>query len=268
MFETVNKAGVRSGKRLTEGVITSILVHVGLVIVIVAVSSSDSKSSQKKDIDYSKVTFKDAPPELPPTPPPPPTPDAPAAPPPPPPPPPPPAAAAVVPDQPKVPKKPKKPAPEAAPNTVVAAPVNPNPEPVGSVAGGQPGGIEGGKEGGVQGGKIGGVEGGVVGGTGTVMPTNAVLPFGSGMDRPKKISGRDPEYSREALAAGVDGMMIVRCVIELDGKLADCKVIKSLPYMENAVLSALATHRYTPVMFQGRPQRVNYTFNIKLVAKQ
>ena len=88
------------------------------------------------------------------------------------------------------------------------------------------------------------------------------------MSRPRKLSGRDPEYSREALAAGVEGMMIVRCVIELDGKLEDCKVIKTLPYMEAAVLSALATHRYSPVMFQGRPQRVNYTFNIKLMAKQ
>lgn len=266
MFETVNKAGARSGKRLSEGVITSILVHVGLIIVIVAVSSSDTKSNQKKDIDYSKVTFKDAPvatppPELPPT-------AAANLPPPPPPPPPPPAAAVVVPDQPKVPKKPKKPVAQADPNTVVAAPVNPNPPPVEPVAGGQVGGVEGGKEGGVVGGKIGGVEGGVVGGTGTVMPTNAVLPFGAGMDRPKKLSGRDPEYSREALAAGVEGMMIVRCIIEIDGKLQDCKVIKSLPYMEDAVMSALATHRYTPVMFQGRPQRVNYTFNIKLMAKQ
>jgi protein TonB len=60
--------------------------------------------------------------------------------------------------------------------------------------------------------------------------------------------------------------MIVRCVIEVDGHLENCKVIKSLPYMEEAVLSALATHKYTPVMFQGKPQRVNYTFNIKLKA--
>lgn len=264
MFETVNKAGARSGKRLTEGVVTSILVHVGLIIVIVAVSSSDSKSNQKKEIDYSKVTFKDAPE---PPPPPPPPPEA-NLPPPPPPPPPPPAAAAVVPDQqPKIPKKPKKPAPAAQPNTVVTAPVDPNPAAPEPVAGGQVGGVEGGVVGGVVGGKIGGVEGGVVGGTGTV-PSNAVLPFGSGMDRPRKVSGRDPEYSREALAAGVEGMMIVRCVIELDGKLQDCKVLKTLPYMEESVLSALATHRYTPVMFQGRPQRVNYTFNIKLMAKQ
>jgi protein TonB len=59
--------------------------------------------------------------------------------------------------------------------------------------------------------------------------------------------------------------MIVRCVIELDGKLQDCKIIKGLPYMDSAVLDALSTHTYTPVTFQGRPQRVNYTFNIKMV---
>jgi len=59
--------------------------------------------------------------------------------------------------------------------------------------------------------------------------------------------------------------MIVRCIIETDGRLTECKVIKPLAHMEEAVLSALREQQYTPVMFQGRPQRVNYTFNFKFV---
>lgn len=262
MFESIHNRAKRSGQRLGEGVLMSIVVHAAAVVLIVAVSSSTSNSSEKKEIDYSKVTFRDMP-EAPPEPPPPPPPEQPNLPPPPPPPPA--AAAAPVTEVPKVPKKPKKPV-QAKPDTVVAAPVDPNPPPPEPVAGGHPDGVIGGVEGGVVGGKIGGVKDGVVGGEGTVVPQNAILPFGPGMERPKKLSGRDPEYSAQALAAKVSGLMIVRCVIETDGRLEQCKVIKSLPHMEDAVLSALATHRYTPVMFQGRPQRVNYTFNIKLVA--
>ncbi|MCC6621490.1 MAG: energy transducer TonB [Deltaproteobacteria bacterium] len=252
---------------LGEGGLTSLLVHAGIVVVVVLVSQGDSKGKDKDKIDFSEVTFKDA---LPPPPePPPPPPVQPDLPPPPPPPPPPPAAAPT-PTVVETPKKPKKPRPAAKPDTAVVAPPTDNPPPPEPVAGGQPGGVEGGVEGGVVGGKIGGVEGGTLGGTGDgpPQPTNAVLPFGAGMERPRKLSGRDPEYTREALEAKVEGTMIVRCVIELDGKLEDCKVIKSLPYMEQAVLSALATHTYSPVMFQGRPTRVNYVFNIKLVAQQ
>ena len=102
----------------------------------------------------------------------------------------------------------------------------------------------------------------------SLVVTAPPVPMTSAMERPRKIAGRDPEFSREALANRVEGLMIVRCIIELDGTLKDCKVIKNLPYMEEAVLSALATHRYTPGMLDGKPVRVHYTFNIKLVAPQ
>jgi len=63
------------------------------------------------------------------------------------------------------------------------------------------------------------------------------------MTRPTRIAGREPQYTREAMMARVEGMMIVRCTITLEGTLTNCRVIKSLPHMEKAVLDALATHR-------------------------
>ena len=137
----------------------------------------------------------------------------------------------------------------------------------GGVEGGVAGGVaDGGVLGGVLGGVVGGVLGGQLGGTGTVpAPTSAVLPFGAGMNRPTMISGRDPTYTRDALAARVEGLMIVKCVITTSGSLQNCRVIKSLPFMDQAVLEALAGRRYTPVMYQGRAVSVEYVFNIKLV---
>ena len=135
------------------------------------------------------------------------------------------------------------------------------PEEVPETTGDDDEGVEGGVEGGVVGGVVGGVLGGTLGGTGT----KDVMAFGEGMTRPERVSGADPVYTREALEAHVQGLMIVKCVIGVDGYLSNCRIIKPLPYMEKAVLDALSTRRYKPVTFQGRPITCDYVFNIKLV---
>ena len=96
-------------------------------------------------------------------------------------------------------------------------------------------------------------------------PANVVIPFGAGMNRPQLISGKDPVYSREALVHRVEGLMIVRCTINIEGRVTNCRIIKSLPYMEKTVLDALYSRRYTPVLYKGRPVNVDYVFNLKLV---
>jgi protein TonB len=40
--------------------------------------------------------------------------------------------------------------------------------------------------------------------------------------------------------------------------------VKGLPYMDKAMLDALATRKYTPVMYQGHPVAVEYVFNTRL----
>ncbi|RKH54558.1 energy transducer TonB, partial [Corallococcus llansteffanensis] len=127
------------------------------------------------------------------------------------------------------------------------------------VEGGVEGGVAGGVVGGVVGGVIGGVVGGQLGGTGT-----DVLSFGQGMTRPEQISGPQVSYTREAIEARVQGLMIVKCVITTEGKVERCRVIKPLPHMEQAVMDVLAASRYKPVTFQGRPVEVQYTFNFNL----
>jgi len=103
----------------------------------------------------------------------------------------------------------------------------------------------------------------------TVVPKptgNEVLPFTAGMSRPVRIAGGDPRYTNQALAAKVSGTMVVRCIIELDGSLSACKVLKPVAHMEQATLDALAGHRYRPIMFEGRPRRVSYVFNFNFVS--
>jgi protein TonB len=91
-----------------------------------------------------------------------------------------------------------------------------------------------------------------------------VHEFGGGMKPPKLISGAPIQYTREALEARVQGLLVAKCVITREGEVETCKLIRGLPHMDVAVLSSLETRRYTPVTWQGKPISVSYIFNIKL----
>ncbi|MCC6557435.1 MAG: TonB family protein [Polyangiaceae bacterium] len=93
----------------------------------------------------------------------------------------------------------------------------------------------------------------------------APMHFGEGMTRPSPVSVRAPVYTREARAAKIGGTVIAKCVVTTSGSLTGCRIVKGLPHMNEAVLSALAASRYTPITYQGRPVAVDYAFTIKLV---
>ncbi len=88
------------------------------------------------------------------------------------------------------------------------------------------------------------------------------------MTPPEQLQGKPIVYSREALDFGVQGTIQAKCVINLRGLLENCKILKSLPYMDKAVLEALSSRRYKPVLLDGKPVAVEYVFDIKLVLKE
>jgi TonB-like protein len=91
-----------------------------------------------------------------------------------------------------------------------------------------------------------------------------VIPFGPQMTPPEFISGEKLQHTREALEARVSGSIIAKCIITCEGKVKDCRMIKSLPYMEQAALTALESRRYRPVRYGGRPVSVSFLFHIRL----
>jgi TonB family protein len=85
------------------------------------------------------------------------------------------------------------------------------------------------------------------------------------MDRlipPRKIDGPDPEYTQQAFDRGVEGSMSVECIIGADGRVRNCKAVKSLPFMANAVIAALEARTYRPAALDGKPIDVDYTFRL------
>ena len=113
-----------------------------------------------------------------------------------------------------------------------------------------------------------GMVGGVVGG-----PADGAAGFGAAaprefdeasMARPVFVSGPDLAYTRRAFEREVEGLMIVKCVVTVEGAVRDCRVVKGLPYMDEAVVQALERRRYRPATLDGKPVEVKYVFRVNL----
>lgn len=88
--------------------------------------------------------------------------------------------------------------------------------------------------------------------------------FDARMTHPQFISGPSPRYTEKALEREVEGMMEVRCVVTVGGRVRSCHVVRSLPFMDRAVIEALERRLYEPATLGGRPVEVYYRFRIPL----
>jgi eukaryotic-like serine/threonine-protein kinase len=59
-------------------------------------------------------------------------------------------------------------------------------------------------------------------------------------------SGTAPRLNASAVAAKTEGTVVARCTVSSLGFLEGCRILKSLPFMDEAVLESLKTRRYEP----------------------
>jgi protein TonB len=147
-------------------------------------------------------------------------------------------------------KKPPKPVPAVIQPRVVAAKIDPPTEP--SEPEPEP------------------QEEGVVGGTAGEVASTVAVPVqepparpefnAATMTRPVFVSGPEPTYTQRALEQEVEGLMVVKCVLTVEGTVRDCQVLKGLPHMD----SALEHTRYKPATQNGKPVEINYVFKVNL----
>jgi protein TonB len=57
---------------------------------------------------------------------------------------------------------------------------------------------------------------------------------------------------------------VVKCVVTSEGAVNNCRVLKSMPFMDRAAIDAIERWRYKPYTVDGKPVEVEYTFKIKL----
>src|SRR5512133_2911868 len=230
MFDSVLRKETLPRRRFGAGTFLGVAVYAG-VAAFAFWAQANVKDRDKQDV---AVTFVKPPP---------------------PPPPPPPSPAAVRPKPKSTPKQATVLSQAIVAPTQIPDEKPPESEPVDT-------GKTGGVEGGIEGGEVGGVPGGIVGGV--VDATDVRMEFDERMSPPEKLGGPDPQYTDKAIEREVQGTMIVRCVVTTEGKVFGCRVLKSLPFIDRAVIDALERRRYKPATLGGRPVEVNYNFKITL----
>jgi periplasmic protein TonB len=93
-------------------------------------------------------------------------------------------------------------------------------------------------------------------------PAQTLLRVGPGVREPKRISGSMPEYPLIARNARVQGAVILEAVIDEHGEIGRIKVLRSVPLLDQAAITAVQQWRYTPTLLNGVPVSVLMTITV------
>jgi len=88
-----------------------------------------------------------------------------------------------------------------------------------------------------------------------------------GVPVPKRTRTVAPEYPAEAQAQGIRGIVILELVIDREGKVADVKVIRSIPGLDEAAVEAAEQWAYERTKVDGKPVSVRLTVPITFAMK-
>jgi protein TonB len=78
-------------------------------------------------------------------------------------------------------------------------------------------------------------------------PRAGVVPLDELTSRPRLVlAGEPPRYNEQARVTRAEGTAVARCTVSPQGTLEQCKLLKAVPLMEDAILASLRTRRYEP----------------------
>jgi len=125
-------------------------------------------------------------------------------------------------------------------------------------------GLDLGTEGGVAGGADGGVPGGIVGGLpeAPLSPPPEPVRVGLNVKEPRKLKDVPPVYPMIAAKSRLEGVVILECIIDVRGRVADVKVLRGLPVLDEAAVEAVRHWVYTPSLVDGVPSPVIMTVTV------
>lgn len=91
----------------------------------------------------------------------------------------------------------------------------------------------------------------------------APLPIGGVLERPRKIHDQAPVYPQTAIAAHVEGTVVIEAIISTTGTVQDMRVLHSVPLLDRAALDAVREWRFTPTLLGGVAVPVILTVNVE-----
>lgn len=112
----------------------------------------------------------------------------------------------------------------------------------------------------------GGVDGGVVNGTGTqpvpVEPEQTYVAGGE-VKAPIVLTRVEPKYPQIAIQAHKEGMVVLQCTINRDGRIRDVEVVQStFPAFNQPAIDAVRQWTFAPGTLHGRPVDTIFYFTV------
>jgi len=91
-----------------------------------------------------------------------------------------------------------------------------------------------------------------------------VYHIGGDVSAPKEIYAPEPEYTKEARQAKLQGSCVLRLVVGPDGKAHDIKVQRTLGLgLDEKAIEAVSTWRFDPALKDGKPVPVQVNIEVK-----
>lgn len=84
-----------------------------------------------------------------------------------------------------------------------------------------------------------------------------------GIQPPRKIADVTPIYPSIAQISRTEGTVILEATIGVDGGVADLRVLRSIPLLDQAALDAVRQWRYAPALLNGAPVPVIMTVTVR-----
>jgi TonB family protein len=85
---------------------------------------------------------------------------------------------------------------------------------------------------------------------------------GGNLKQPTKTADVRPVFPADAQAARVQGVVIIEALIDPSGNIANARVLRSIPMLDEAALGAVSRWRFTPTEVNGMPASVIMTVTV------
>lgn len=91
----------------------------------------------------------------------------------------------------------------------------------------------------------------------------APVRVGGSIREPVKLKNVPPVYPQIAIAARVEGLVIIEAVIGTDGIVREARILRGVPLLNQAALDAVKQWRYTPTTLNNVPVPVIMTVTVQ-----
>jgi protein TonB len=78
----------------------------------------------------------------------------------------------------------------------------------------------------------------------------------------RKLSGADPRYPAIAIAARIQGTVLLAAMISKAGAIENLRIVSGPPMLGPAAEEAVRTWRYRPYLLNGEPVEVETTVRV------